>query len=295
MILVLHTFGADLKWNAHLHVIITAGGLSSDKTRWVANRYIPQQCIRPMYRYAFLKELTALFKAGKLPPPPSCRNIKTPETFNSWLTQFHKKEWYVNLGKTLEEASFTIRYVGRYGKRPVLAESKITAFDGQHVTFCYKDRATGEDTSRTLPVQEFIGRLVMHIPDQHFRCLRQAGLFANRRRTKMLAIAQQCLKQSPKPEPRRIPWRDMIIKTYHHDPLACPNCGGIMQRVHTELVQTSDIRQRVSTKQQELELRAKQQRPEQKPLTVTMRGLRMPQLFNHAPPAVCEHFALSMA
>jgi hypothetical protein len=42
MIIVLHTFGSDLKWNPHLHVILTAGGLSRNGARWVSapRRYL---------------------------------------------------------------------------------------------------------------------------------------------------------------------------------------------------------------------------------------------------------------
>ncbi|MEW6747073.1 MAG: transposase zinc-binding domain-containing protein, partial [Planctomycetota bacterium] len=39
---VLHTFGSDLKWNPHLHMIVTAGGLRLDRERWVSapRRYL---------------------------------------------------------------------------------------------------------------------------------------------------------------------------------------------------------------------------------------------------------------
>jgi hypothetical protein len=42
LIIVLYTFGRDLKWNPHLHVIITGGGLSLDGQGWVAapKRYL---------------------------------------------------------------------------------------------------------------------------------------------------------------------------------------------------------------------------------------------------------------
>lgn len=253
LILVMHTFGAKLNWNVHVHVIVTCGGLSPDRESWVVTHYIPQEVIRPMFRYAFLQEMKILFRAGLLRPPPSCRAIRDYSTFNSWLTQFYKKQWYVHLGRTLKESRHTVRYVGRYGKRPVLAESRIEAFDGQQVTFSYNDRATGEQDSLTLPVFDFIGRLVQHIPDENFRTVRHAGLFANRVRTEALATARRVLKQTALPKPLRTPWRTLIERTFHYDPLVCKRCGDTMVLVAVEFVKTADIRQRVAARHQELE------------------------------------------
>ena len=33
---VLHTFGSDLKWHVHVHLIVTGGGLILDNSRWTA-------------------------------------------------------------------------------------------------------------------------------------------------------------------------------------------------------------------------------------------------------------------
>jgi hypothetical protein len=32
---VLHTFGSDLKWHPHLHLVVSEGGLSLDGDQWV--------------------------------------------------------------------------------------------------------------------------------------------------------------------------------------------------------------------------------------------------------------------
>jgi hypothetical protein len=36
ILIVIHTFGADMKWHPHIHLIVTAGGLSLDGKRWIA-------------------------------------------------------------------------------------------------------------------------------------------------------------------------------------------------------------------------------------------------------------------
>ena len=36
ILIVIHSFGADMKWHPHIHLIVTAGGLSLDGKRWIA-------------------------------------------------------------------------------------------------------------------------------------------------------------------------------------------------------------------------------------------------------------------
>lgn len=252
LISVLHTFGADLKWNPHIHVIITCGGLSNDETRWIENKYLPWQALRPMFRYAFLQELKKLFKNNELKTPPGLKHLKTCNNFNAYLSPLYKKEWFISLGKSLEDAEPSIRYIGRYCKRPVMAESNITAFDGKNVSFQFKDRATKKITTLTLGVQEFIGRLVQHIPDQHFRILRHAGIFANCVRKKKLKKSRILLKQNEKTIPPRLTWREMFMNTFQKDPLTCSICHGIMKLKKIEFVNSQNIINRVMKKQRQL-------------------------------------------
>jgi hypothetical protein len=35
MLIVIHSFGADMKWHPHIHLIVTTGGLSLDGKRWI--------------------------------------------------------------------------------------------------------------------------------------------------------------------------------------------------------------------------------------------------------------------
>ena len=36
ILIVIHTFGADMKWHLHIHLIVTSAGLSLDGKRWIA-------------------------------------------------------------------------------------------------------------------------------------------------------------------------------------------------------------------------------------------------------------------
>jgi hypothetical protein len=133
-----------------------------------------------------------------------------------------------------------------------MAESRIESFDGNLVTFSYKDYSDNTIASTTVTVEEFITRLIRHIPDQHFRNIRHSGIFANRVRTKLLTTARLLLNQAPKQLPLPISFQERYKKTFNIDPLACNNCGNPMVISAVVIVHTKTVRERVENKHQEL-------------------------------------------
>ncbi len=242
IIQISHTFGARLNWNPHIHILLTAGGLCLKEESWKTGFY---NCIviKKFYRYNLLKSLAKLFKENKLTVPEQHKHIKTPYTFQSYLTQFHHKEWYVKFGRSLNEkkSNRALTYIARYTKRPVIAESKITNATDTHVTFEFDDRATGEKKTLALPIEVFFKRLIRHIPDFHFRVIRHVGIFANRVRTKALEKARSFLGQKIK-QIKKVTWREKYKLTYGKDPLHCKICGLEMQLTEIKDVKTNVIK-----------------------------------------------------
>lgn len=224
IISVIHTFGADIKWNPHVHVIVTCGGLSSDKLSWIWSNFLPFKLLRKSWKYNILSSLRLWAK--------STLSDLLYKKFNMFLDFLYKKEWYLNVGKKLESLEFTIRYIGRYAKRPVLAETRLTDFDGVNVSFSFKDKLTQKEKVLTLPVEEFIGKLIRHIHNKGHRMIRYSGIFASRVKTasltlvhNLLSSAKQKLILSPLPITT---WRERIKLFTGIDPLQCPNCSKIM-------------------------------------------------------------------
>ena len=98
------------------------------------------------------------------------------------------------------------------------------------VTYEYLDHYTGTTEVMTLPVLEFIARLICHIPDKNFRCIRYYGFLANRVRGKLLPLVHKLLGNDHFSNTKAyIPWRSMIRRCFLYDPLQCPFCGAIMK------------------------------------------------------------------
>jgi hypothetical protein len=72
----------------------------------------------------------------------------------------------------------SIKYIGRYTKKPVIAETRIIHCDHRWVVFKFKDYAEGGKTSiKKIGLFTFITYLTQHIPDKYFSRLRDSTLW----------------------------------------------------------------------------------------------------------------------
>jgi len=193
IVLILHTFGRDLKFNPHIHILITCGGLSLNYDKWIKHFFIPEKALKPIWKYNIISFIRNSYKNNTLILPAHIKPI-----FNTFLNDLYSKIWYINFGRKLDDSSFTIIYIGRYTKRPCIAESRIISYDGSFVTFYYEDRLSSQTLYVKLPVDEFISRLIQHIPDKGFRLIRYAGIFSARTRSKLIPIINNLIENMKK-------------------------------------------------------------------------------------------------
>jgi hypothetical protein len=243
---VIHTFGGDLKWHPHVHLLLTEGGLSLDGTRWVEPYNLgwlrDHAGLKKMWKYHVVSAFRKAHKKGELRFRASAGFLKAYPCFNAMLGRLWQLTWYAHIGACLLDPSATLRYIGRYTKRAVLAEYRITHYDGKTVRFAYRDYAEGGKTSyKTLPVLAFIGRLVRHIPDKHFKMVRYGGLFAPRWKRRYLEQARRALghdlpvaEDSAAVPDAEAPvslrtWRERRQAQTGVDPLSCSHCGRSMR------------------------------------------------------------------
>jgi len=228
--LAIHTFGRDLKRNIHIHLSTTIGGLAFTNNIWKKGAYLYHDTLKKMWRYEIASLLQKEFKKGKLKLPPSLKHIKSYNAFCSWMTHLYNKTWVVHLNKQSQNMKVNVEYLGKYLKRPPIGETRIKNYDGKSVTFEYLDHYTDTKKIITLPVLEFIARLIAHIPDKNFRNIRYYGFLANRTRGKLLPIVYQLLntKKIINKKVYKV-WRYMIKDAFNYDPLKCPLCNCIMK------------------------------------------------------------------
>src|SRR5262249_27875989 len=110
-----------------------------------------------------------------------------------------------------------LRYLGRYTHRVAISNHRIVAFDGERVTFRYKDYAHGgKHRVMTLTAVEFLRRFFLHVLPKGFGRIRLFGFLANRCRSARLAICREVLGCATStfvtPTQGSISWQ-------------CPTCG----------------------------------------------------------------------
>ena len=229
--LAIHTFGRDLKRNFHIHLSTTVGGIClPDRLSYIENAYFHHRPVKNMWKYRILTLLREEFKKGKLKMPPKLRHIKTYSAFNSWTSLLYEKDWVVELSQQSDNMKINVDYLGKYLKRPPIGETRIKNYDQKTVTYEYLDHYTNTKETLSLPVFDFIARLVTHIPDKYFRNIRYYGFLANRTRGKLLPKVYQFLAMK-KIISKKVytSWRQMLLDIFKRDPLKCHVCQSRME------------------------------------------------------------------
>jgi hypothetical protein len=117
-----------------------------------------------------------------------------------------------------------LRYLGRYTHRVAISNHRLLAFDGEHVTFRWKDYAHGNKQRKmTLEATEFLRRFTQHILPRGFVRIRQFGFLANTRRSTLLTLARKLLAATPK-LPETCPTDAADGSSWR-----CPHCNGEMR------------------------------------------------------------------
>ncbi len=226
---VLHTFGSDLKFNPHFHVLITAGGLSLDHKIWVNapdDFLMPERGLKKRWKYNVTKGIISANKRGLL-VMPFLPKKKQYLNLRGVISAISKLAWYVFIGIRLNEIGLSIKYVGRYTKKPVIAETRIISFSSRWIVFKFKDYANGgKISSRKMGLFTFIAYLIEHIPDKYFRNVRGYGIFSNRLKGELLPKVRNSLNQPEKKKKNQgqKTWRELHTERTGKDPLICENC-----------------------------------------------------------------------
>jgi hypothetical protein len=183
---VLHTWGSNLSYHPHVHCLVTGGGLSPNRQKWMPardNYLVPVNALSRLFRGIFLDRIRRQFE-----------DIHLPESI--W-----QKDWVVYCKPAVQGTCTVLKYLARYIHRVAITNSRIISIDNGNVTFRYKDSKSGAYIkTMTVSDEEFIRRFLQHALPAGIHKVRYYGLWSPSNRKKLLEI-QQTLTKSGNDQP----------------------------------------------------------------------------------------------
>ena len=216
IVTVIHTFGRDLKWNPHVHMMVTEGG-KGNITEWRHIRHISYESLRKRWQKILLDEVTSI--SG---------NTKEVKLIKNKLYKEKVKGFYVHAKTEIKSAKIAAKYVGRYVGRPAIVESRILKYDGKNVTYKYTRHEDNKVIVETVHVYEFIKRIIRHIPEKNFKMIRYFGIYSRRSKGKVNFI-KMIDKRILSIRKSIANWENRILAIAGVDPCKCPNCKNKMR------------------------------------------------------------------
>jgi hypothetical protein len=227
---VLHTWGQTLHHHPHLHCVVPGGGLTADRSSWVACRdgfLLPVRVLSSLFRGKFLALLQRAFAAGELHFHGSLASLANPANFDALLARVRSKNWVVYAKPPFGGPEQVLKYLARYTHRVAISNSRLVGLQDGQVSFRWKDYANHDrHREMTLSAVEFIRRFLLHQLPSGFVRIRYYGFLANSTRANSLATIRSLLEAG-------VPSPDSLVEpaetgsSLQRDAQAhlCPACG----------------------------------------------------------------------
>lgn len=229
---ILHTWGSEMNYHPHIHVIVLGGGLDS-KNGWRDNGskfFLPIRFLSKKFRGKYMEELKDLWENKKLEFHGSASRYRNHYAFRELINSCYDKEWIPYSKETFNGAGSVIQYLGKYTHRIAISNYRLIQVTDTTVTFSVKDyKNQGQWKDLTLTGVEFIRRFLMHVPPKRFVRIRHYGILSSRTKQKKLTLCRNllgCKKYIS--EIKDMSVTEMLKHLWKIDICVCKTCGGHM-------------------------------------------------------------------
>jgi len=217
----LHTWGRLLQYHPHLHYIVPGGGLSADRTRWVASRddfFLPVKALSSIYRARFKDRMRRRGLLGAIDP-------------EVWRT-----DWNVHCVPAGDGAN-AVKYLARYVFRVAISDSRIVGFSpaDRTVTFRYRPKDGDTESTSTLDAMDFLHRFLQHVLPSGFMKVRHYGFLSPNCAVPLEDIRPLVCQTAGIPIPE-----ESVPEPPKRPPVYCPDCGAALRYLSTILPRRRD-------------------------------------------------------
>jgi hypothetical protein len=174
MLSSLHTWGRTQSFHPHMHVLVTGGGLSGTQWRTVKNDFLlPVGVLKAKFRGKWLAWLNKAYADGKLILPPDW----TENTWIKTLARIAKKNWNVRIQGAYRHGRGVAVYLSRYVRGGPIKDNRLLKVDDSRVTFRYRSHPDGNEKTQALSIDDFITRVLWHVPVKGQHNVRYYGIY----------------------------------------------------------------------------------------------------------------------
>ncbi len=209
IIAVLQTWTRDLRYHPHVHLLVPGAGLSPDGLHFKRfkdpNYFLPQN------------RLAARLK-GRL---KTWLKSQHPQLLAQVPAKVWWRDWVPDL-QAVGSGAAALKYLAHYLCRGPLHPARLEAWDGQNVTFRYR-QSSGAERRCTLSGPEFVRRLLQHVPPRGFQRVRHYGWLSGAAKAKWERIVAL------------LDWRPPLtpLPKKNTPPILCARCGKVMRLIGT--------------------------------------------------------------
>lgn len=221
---VLHTWGQTLVFHPHVHCVVPGGGFSLDGRRWTRVRKVSflfaVKAFSRRFRTLFCNAVRASYADGSLHIPIEI--VADAQALDLLIARSFKTDWHAYAKPPFGGPEHVLGYLANYTHRIAISNRRILSFNGETVTFSWRDYADhNAQKTMTLDGVELLRRFLQHVLPPRFTRVRYYGFLANRDRAANIARARALIDSKRPLRPRApIP-----------NPRLCPQCHqGTMRR-----------------------------------------------------------------
>lgn len=222
LICSLHTWGRNLSLHPHLHCVVTGFGLRSDGTWAEAKKanLLPYLVVRQLYRGKMIAAVRNKLHAGALALPPDLPAFRLENTLN----RLGREPWNVEIRQRYSHGSGVMIYLAHYIRGGPISDRRILSFNAEGISFLYLDHRDKKTKVMQLSPEQFLLRVLQHVPPPRKKTIRYYGLYAEHN-DHLLSIARSVLGQPPAQRASFLTWQAFWVQSRSELPNLCPVCG----------------------------------------------------------------------
>lgn len=230
----LHTYGRDLKWHPHIHVLYAENYITKDGIIHKSD-YLHFDALRKVFLYTITSKIVNFFKLNPNRKVPLkgirtlCEQVKKRCDKGSYF--YGPKQTGLT---SISSVKAIANYIARYASHPAISERRLTRYDkiDGKIHWYYdphEDDTADEDNKLGRQevvdnIDDFIKKLIVHIPEKGFQQIRYYGFYSNAIYQKYNCSSKLFSTKDIEELILRNTWKHGLLWAFGYNPLLC-QCG----------------------------------------------------------------------